>query len=503
MPPRTSPGLGTNVIDQMLAQLRVKLQAAAQEMENIRVLYQGLHGQPLPSIGVPATGPPLWRVEQIRHHLQILHRNLEIFQLGLAHFTSDPAMAQNPDVVALQQTANDLRGQAERFEVNLGQRTEGENSVIRTEPAGEAASGDSISSMPDLMPLRSSRQPQQDAVTAPSANHSPELFILSSPQGPVGILFNERRAYTTAPMVSTLPFQTFTQQFAANRQLLAGLGQQTARDTPQMQVPNPVAQQTMNQQPPAAAQPAAAPVVPNQLLPNQPRVLPVPEEDRVAIWAGHAWLIVKLACLMYIFGGGGGWYRPLMMGIAGIIIYLAQLGVFENQFEGIRRHFEALLPLVDRQAQERNRQGQNGNGHAQGQGQQPLRPDRNLRPEMVARRLVRQQQEQSWIRQQMRSAERGLALFVASLWPGIGERMVHAQEERERAERTAQEEAQRLEEERREQEEAQRAEQNKETTASEPKTEPSDEAVDPVEASGSSSKGKEKIEVAEEGLSAS
>ena len=48
---------------------------------------------------------------------------------------------------------------------------------------------------------------------------------------------------------------------------------------------------------------------------------------------GHAWLIVKLLFFMYFFAGGGGWYRPVMIGTIAAVVYLANLGIFEGQFD--------------------------------------------------------------------------------------------------------------------------------------------------------------------------
>ena len=105
-----------------------------------------------------------------------------------------------------------------------------------------------------------------------------------------------------------------------------------------------------------------------------------------------------------------------MLTVIGILLYFAQQGMFEEQFNIIRRYFEALLPLGDRPNEQRP---------AQGQDQPRDGATRNLTPEEAAQRLVRRHQDQQygWIRESMRGTERAFALFVASLWPGIGERV--------------------------------------------------------------------------------
>lgn len=209
----------------------------------------------------------------------------------------------------------------------------------------------------------------------------PELFMLSSPQGPIGVLFDQRGTYTTTPMLPTLPFQTFIQQVAANRQLIAGVGQQIAHGP--TQVPNLQGTSQMLQalQPPPGAKPGAEQAQP---------ALAAPEQDRVGLVAGHLWLLFKLACFVYFFAGGGGWRRPLALGMIAGVVYLAQIGMFDRQFALVRRHLEALLPLAERVIQPSNAVNANG----QGAGNHRVDPGRNLSPQEAAQRLVRQRQDQ-------------------------------------------------------------------------------------------------------------
>jgi hypothetical protein len=309
-------------------------------------------------------------------------------------------------------------------------------------------------------------------------------------------------------MAPTLPFQAFTQQFTSNRQLLAGIGQQIVQNTQHAQNNLRIGQPQQNAQAAAAnGQPAAAQLLNQNRNPFAGLLNPNPNQnqdqnqngaaqaqnpaaeaqnDRLAIWAGHAWLIFKLACFVWFFAGNGGWYRPILLGLVAAAAYLFQMGLFERQLNAVRQHFEALLPLADRPGQV---QGQNANANGQQGGGQAGARNGNITPEQAAQRLLQQHQEQrmGWVRESMRSVERAFALFVASLWPGVGERMVRAQEERARAERAAEEERRRLEEERRQQE---AQEQEKKTDGKQPEQEG-------VEA-GSSSKGKGKAKALEE-----
>ncbi|KAF2120300.1 hypothetical protein BDV96DRAFT_485955 [Lophiotrema nucula] len=447
--PIRPPGQVGDNVDQLLGRVRNGLLAARQEMDNVRVLFQGPGGQPMGRSSMASVNPPTWRIEQIRQHVRNLGRNLDQVQQGLASILAEPSLAQNPDVLSLQAAANELRAHAEHLNASLDE-LQGASSAEPTPPTTNTSSGSVPSTSPQEAQASTTQAPsQQTARIPPATSPGPELFLLSSPQGPVGVLFDQRGTYTTAPL-----------------QTAAGAQPQQDQQAP------PNQNQNQNQ----AQNPAA-------------------EQDRLAIIAGHMWLFFKLAFFVYIFAGGDGWYRPIMMGIVAAIVYLAQLGIFENQFNRIRQHFEALLPMPERPGQNQA-QAQGAGGQAQAQ-QQRLEPDRNLTPEQAAQRIIQQQQENhplGWIRQHTRTVERAFALFVASLWPGLGERMVQAQEEREREERRAEEERQRQEEER-QQQEAQQAEQKAEASASEESKEQDPSATEGVPRS---SKGKEKAEVAPE-----
>ena len=454
--PAASPA-PSEVIDRLLPRMRTILQGARQEMENVRALLQ-TPGVPHPvtAARLASIHPPSWRVERIREHLRTLSQNLDLVERGLGVMLGDNTLAQNADFVALRQSAIELRGQAEEMNRMLA-REQSEATPAQTSSATTSSSNPVPEATAPAPSLPTSSPPQTQS-TAPSmpANTPTELFILSSPQGPVGILFDQRGTYTTAPMVPTLPFQTFTNQFAQNRQLIAGLGQQIAQSSSQLHNQLANIQPTPTQQPATAGQAAnqnqnqdqAQNQLQNQNQNPMQNANPPPEQDRMVNIGGHLWLILKLACFVYFFAGGGGFYRPIMLGIIAGIVYLAQIGMFDEHFNIVRRHFEAILPvgaLGERAAQPANpnaadnNQGQQRNGGSMG----------NLTPEQAAQRLLQQRRDErfGWIRDSMRTVERGFALFMASLWPGIGERMVHAQEERIRAERAAEEERQRQEEE--------------------------------------------------------
>ncbi|KAJ4991894.1 ubiquitin family protein [Stagonosporopsis vannaccii] len=452
----------------LLPRLRTTLQDAARQVDTARTwlaptpiaqaALSSTNAPPTLPTTLPTTLPatlPSWRADQIREHLRSVTLSLNMVEAAL----SDPAMLLNVEVIALRQAAGEVRRQANELGRDLDSRH------VRPATAPPAAA----TSDPLLAPAAPATRTRPLPPDAPQ-----QLYLLSSPQGPVGILFDQQGTYTTAPLSSAMSSQTFIDQYNQNRQLIAALGQQIAQSSQHLHgqrghlqpvptqqpgqldrlqpVPTQQPAQPQPVQPEAFDQAAAQRVIqnivqnPDERQPaNAPPANPPPDNDRVGNIAGHLWLMFKLACFVYIFAGGGGWYRPLMLGSIAIIVYIVQLGVFEAQLNVVRRHFEALLPNADRIAQARPQ-------HANEPAPAGAEPRRNMTPEDAARRILQQQPNNQfgWLRDGLRTLERAVALFVASLWPGIGERMVHAQEERERLERVAASEArERIEEERR------------------------------------------------------
>ncbi|KAK7569678.1 hypothetical protein IWX49DRAFT_551292 [Phyllosticta citricarpa] len=221
----------------------------------------------------------------------------------------------------------------------------------------------------------------------------------------------------------------------------------------------PAAQQAHPAHPAQAAQPAVAEP---GLNPGQgPEAGPGNAALPLGAIAAHFWLLLRIFGMLWLFSGSG-WRRTLMMAFCGLVVYVFQAGifgaVFGDRIEGIRRHFEALVGVPPQPG------AQAGAGQNVNEGQQEAnaaeasrRRGREPSPEEVAQGILRERENQrrTWFRNTIQGAERLVALFVASLWPGLGERMVAAREE---AEAQARRDAQDREERRhREQHEAQQA----------------------------------------------
>jgi hypothetical protein len=160
----------------------------------------------------------------------------------------------------------------------------------------------------------------------------------------------------------------------------------------------------------------------------------------------NLWIAVRIIMFAYFFlASGRGYGRLLILAGAALIVYALNLGFMGEQmnglWEGFRAHFEALIGLPAARPQPAAGEQAQPNG----EGAAPVAPS----PEETARRLVEQQQAQNrnWIRERARQVERTIALFVASLWPGVGEGLVQAQERAENERRIAEETRAREEEE--------------------------------------------------------
>lgn len=348
-------------------------------------------------------------------------------------------------------------------------------------------------------PMRTS---SHGSVSAPPANPSlrmpsstqPEVYILSSPQGPRALLVNNQSDlyYTPAPRYPVPPvipnFTSAWLQPPAPQQrpaFAADNAQQAAQPQPavaraEQQAPQPgnvrvnifqgaaAPQQAQQQQ--AQARPFA---------PGGPQFHPANPEGGLAaallaaLWP-HLWLLIRLGVFVWWFTSSDTswtrWFTIMAIATAVFLINTGLLnGVANNVFNPIRQHLDGLIPLAPGADAERERQRnrpppvrEEHNGHVfeyerQPQpGQQQGGPD----PAQAAARLMaqRQQQNANWFVDQVRRLERAGLLFLASIAPGVAERHIAALEAQERAERERREAEERAERERREAEEREAAE---------------------------------------------
>ena len=162
---------------------------------------------------------------------------------------------------------------------------------------------------------------------------------------------------------------------------------------------------------------------------------------------GHLWLLARLFGFFWLFTAGAPWSRTVLIGAATLLVFLAQNRALRPFFDAlwlpVRRHLEGLLQEAGVRdgpapAQAGGAGAAGGAGPAQANGAAvPPTPATNGR---VAR--AQRQEPDGALRVQVRRVERAVALFLASLVPGIGERHIAARRARQDGDRAQAPEAQ-------------------------------------------------------------
>lgn len=278
---------------------------------------------------------------------------------------------------------------------------------------------------------------------------SSAVYVLSSSSGPHALLVSPSGFYTTPWQFTSLgaitPHSVVHPAAAAALQTQAANNNITNGQQPDV---GEVQAAQGRQQAPRPADAAQVAQVQQQQQVNQARDL----ARALLPLGGHLWLLIRLFGFVYFFTAGAGWRRTILLGLIASLVFIAQTGIFRPVLQGIwdpiRRHAEGLVPLA---ANERPRAGVGRTeNNGDGTGTQPR--NRGPTPQEAAERLLqeREPQDVSFVRQSLRRAERAIALFVASLVPGVGERHIAAREAaeaarqaeaREREERARKEEA--------------------------------------------------------------
>jgi hypothetical protein len=318
----------------------------------------------------------------------------------------------------------------------------------------------------------------------PALQGQPEVYILSSPSGPRGLLINQASAemYYT-PIAGTpniRPPGPFGPGFFVPPMPTAGNGLSQPvmqfRHRFQGRVPNgPVPDAPAPGEPRHVAnQDGENPVLaPDAAAAGAPRAPAHPANPPAAgaiaaIWP-HIWLLIRLSMFVWWFtSGDSSWYRWITifsLALAILIINTGLLnGVAEQIWNPLRQHLEGLLPLGDGNGNRNAAQNppappaqaaeQNGAGGAAQRAVDTVpaaaavapataEPD----PADTAARLLAQRRDANgnWLMAQVRRVERASLLFLASIAPGVAERHIaHLEEEAraaERRQREAEEEA--------------------------------------------------------------
>ncbi|EXJ90135.1 hypothetical protein A1O3_03204 [Capronia epimyces CBS 606.96] len=292
-----------------------------------------------------------------------------------------------------------------------------------------------------MAPHLAAHLPTPFSRTAPGQNapSSTLAWIISSPRGPEGLLFAPGHGFYTTTQLQQ-PRQSTTR--SATEAPLPG-----SQPTPA--VPPPVGEENAPQNINARrAQPRrdARPDVPALAQARRNEA----DNDLFAFLIRRGWLFLRLYLFMFVFSEPGTWKRWALIVIAAVVCLQPRNGPHARALTAARHHLDNLIaprlqPVPAAQARQQAQAdplGNAGNGVA---AQRPanIRGAVQITPEEAAARLIRQNQGEgpaSW-RAAAYRIEQSIALFLASLIPGVGERHVRAREEARR-------EAERLEQER-------------------------------------------------------
>lgn len=312
--------------------------------------------------------------------------------------------------------------------------------------------------------------PMQNIIPRPPPAQT-MTWLLSSPQGPQGIVFAPGHGFFTTATNST-------QSEATTLQPTPTVSSTTQQSSAAASTPRPQAQLVVRPQ-----DGLAEIVRPDQPAPPQPGAVPQPaaaararqqrrprfeDNDLVQWFLARAWLFMRMYIFIFVFSESGSWRRLILLSSAIVYCLLPDNNPLTNALTAARRHFDNLIGppnLPQRPAQPQGQaQVQNDSaGHANtqettAQPQQtastPASGSRRQQrpmptPEEAARRLLQQQNRRNPnpVLDFLYRVEQGVVLFLASLIPGLGERHVQVREEARRIledeERRAREEQER------------------------------------------------------------
>lgn len=290
---------------------------------------------------------------------------------------------------------------------------------------------------------------------------APEVYILSSPEGPRALLVNGNGSMYYTPQPRQMPMM-FPMPFPTPFPALAPLQPHPSHRPPMSgSWAHPPADNATNQAPhqpqiqprapaPQGPQPVQLQVQPglvvgqqvhhvgNQQVNVQVRVRAIALGQ---IWQ-HVWMVLRLLLFIWWFTSPTAswwrWFTIISLAVALFIINTGLLNpVAEQMWVPVRRHLQNLMPLADGHGREQPAaRGENAQGPAAdngaNQGQQRM-PE----PAEIAARLVQERRHANanWLVTQARRLERAGILFLASIAPGVAERHIANLEAEARAER--------------------------------------------------------------------
>lgn len=326
---------------------------------------------------------------------------------------------------------------------------------------------------PGRQPSTSAHSQQNNTPRSQDGSAVATAWLLSAPSGPQALVFAPGHGYFSSVPTPTTAHITSTNHSESHHSA-SHHGQPSTSHV--RHTPGPA------NNPPTflAADGVNAPPAPGAVQPGEQlrqRLANNNGNDILQFIFQRGWLFLRLYIFMFVLSEPGTWRRWFLLALAVIVCLLPRDNPLRNLWDRIRAHIEGLVPIATTPEQRRQDQpAQNGREAAGHEGRAGARAGLHVQeptPEQAAARILRQNQERQnhgIVRDTIFRVERAMALFLASLVPGVGERHVRAREEARR-------EAERIENERLAAENARAAE---ERTRNESKAS-SDAATSPEE----------------------
>ena len=285
-------------------------------------------------------------------------------------------------------------------------------------------------------------------VNAPQPTQ-PTVWLASSRNGPEALLFAPGHGYfssggAAAALIqrNDAPMPNLQAQMNLMRSSVVPVPAQNDRPAVQPRVAAPA----NPQQPPIGPIPGPL-ALQRPLQPGQPAVAQIRPralgDDLMGLVIQRGWLFLRLYMFMFVLSEPGTWRRYLLLGLALIVCLLPRQNPLSHLMVAARRHIDNLIgpPAPQRPAGQQPPQA----GADAAARPPPVRGAVNITPEQAATRILAEQQHQragangndnqqppNVLRDTFYHIEQAVALFLASLIPGVGERHVAAREEQRR-----------------------------------------------------------------------
>ncbi|KAF9638872.1 hypothetical protein BFW01_g9769 [Lasiodiplodia theobromae] len=429
----------------MLDQVHSNLEAAQQQV----AVINNILAPPNVSRDEVWSMPPA-QFQRAAIEIERLNIYLNTMDQLLQTLVANPLYSRSRELVSLQMDNENMRSATRRLI-----RTLGDHISARRQETQSMRDAFGLASATRTSNLLAAANNTRTGTSSEAANTN-DVFLLSSPNGPHAIVYSPNGTFTTPgssfgdALTQNLAYQRALSDVA--RLMAPTRASHTDRSVhpmePQQHAAAPGAQADVfppageaareNQHQHPVQNPFLAgmqPQLQQQVLQQQQEANQLP----IAAIATHFWLLLRIFGMLWFFSGAG-WQRTFMLSLCGLAIYIFQAGILRervlgNHWDRFRRYFENLvgIPHPPPPQQQRAARDQANEEPAVDIGP-PARRRRRREPspEEVAHRLLQehQQQRRTWFRERLRGVERSLALFVASLWPGLAQSQ--AQESRAR-----------------------------------------------------------------------